>query len=172
MDAGSDTMTRRMWRRSRCAATLLRLPVLLVSSSHRSRNSSLASNCSSSKSSTFQRRRSRVRSPFFVAVWEAIVEAIHLLPEEQVFQSIREQIVYGTKRVVEQTVVPRSTPQERVQNRSFVRQSTEETGDGVQHVPSKRMQEAHKGKKKKRGDPTRRRKRKEVTPQGEEKEKR
>ena len=41
MDPGSDTMTRRMWRRSRCAATLLRLLVLLVSSSHRSRNSSL-----------------------------------------------------------------------------------------------------------------------------------
>ena len=37
--------------------------------------------------------------------------------------------------------VVRATAQEL--DRSFVRQTTEEIGDGVQHVPSKRMQERH-----------------------------
>ena len=39
--------------------------------------------------------------------------------------------------------VVRATPQELVQNCSFVRQITEEIGDGVQQVPSKRMPERH-----------------------------
>ena len=47
-----------------------------------------------------------MRSPF-VGVWEEIAEAIQLVPEEHVFQSIREQIVDGTERVVEQIVFPR-----------------------------------------------------------------
>ena len=50
---------------------------------------------------------SRVSSPFFVGVWEEIVEAIQPVPEEQVFQSIGEQIVEGTERVVEQIVPSR-----------------------------------------------------------------
>ena len=40
--------------------------------------------------------------------------------------------------------VVRATPQELVQNRSLVRQTTKEIGDGVQHVPSKRMPERHR----------------------------
>ena len=39
--------------------------------------------------------------------------------------------------------VVRATPQELVQNRSFVHQITDEIGDGVQHVPSKRTPERH-----------------------------
>ena len=37
-------------------------------------------------------------------MWEEIAEAIQLVPQEQVFQSIGEQIVDGTERVVEQIV--------------------------------------------------------------------
>ena len=39
--------------------------------------------------------------------------------------------------------VVHATPQELVQNRSFVRQTTKEIGDGVQHVPSKCMPGRH-----------------------------
>ena len=46
----------------------------------------------------------------FVGVWEEIVEAIQL----EVFQSIREQIVDGTERVVEQIVIPRVQASDRV----------------------------------------------------------
>ena len=45
--------------------------------------------------------------PVFVGVWEETTEAIQLVLEEQVFQSIREQVVDGTERVVEQVVIPR-----------------------------------------------------------------
>ena len=52
--------------------------------------------------------------PVFVGVWEEIVEAIQLVPEEQVWKSIREQIGDGTERVVEQIVVPRVQVSDRV----------------------------------------------------------
>ena len=113
MDAASDTMTRRMWRRSRCAATLLRLPVLFLA-----QIKELVSRIQGLLDQIVDVPVPKVTGeiPVFVGVWEEIVDAIQLVPQEQVFQSIRGQIVDGTERVVEQIVVPRSTPQERVQN--------------------------------------------------------
>ena len=113
MDAASDTMTRRMWRRSRCAATLLRLPVLFLA-----QIKELVSRIQGLLDQIVDLPVPNVTGeiPVFVGVWEEIVDAIQLVLQEQVFQSIRVQIVDGTERVVEQIVVPRSTPQERVQN--------------------------------------------------------
>ena len=52
--------------------------------------------------------------PVFVGVWEEIAEAIQLVPEMQVFQSIQEQIVEETERVEEQIVIPRVQVSDRV----------------------------------------------------------
>ena len=76
-----------MWRRSRCAATLLRLLVLLVSSSHRSRNSVSRIRGLLEQIVDVPVPKVTGEIPVFVGVWEEIVEAIQLVPEEQVFQS-------------------------------------------------------------------------------------
>ena len=70
-----------------------------------------------------------------------IVAGVQHVPRERVQNRVVEQIGSEPGRVVEHTAdvtVPTVK-----QMSSFVRQTTEESGDGVQHVPSKRMQERH-----------------------------
>ena len=69
---------------------------------------------SSTTLSTFQCRRSRVRYPLLFGEWEGIAEAIQLVPHEEVFLGIGEQIVDGTERGGELIVAPRSQVSERV----------------------------------------------------------
>ena len=99
-------------------------------------------------------------------IWELLGEAVQLSPLERVQSRTPEQTTeFPVPQIMEERVqnhtqeqimdfpVPQNmedyvgvvcaTPQELVQNRSFVRQTMKEIGDGVQHVPSKRMPERH-----------------------------
>ena len=62
--------------------------------------------------------------------------------EFNVPQIMEERVQSHTQEQTMDFPVP-ATPQELVQTRSFVLQITEEIGDGVQHVPSKRMPQRH-----------------------------
>ena len=68
-------------------------------------------------------------------------DGLHLVPQERVQNLTQEQVMDFPvpQNMGDYAGVVRATPQELVQNRSFVCQTTKEIGDGVQHVLSKRI---------------------------------
>ena len=89
------------------------------------------------------RTQEQIADSLVPPIMEAVLPST---PQERVQNLTQEQVMDFPvpQNMRDYAGVVRATPQELVQNRSFVRQTTKEIGDGVQHVPSKRMPERHR----------------------------
>ena len=88
------------------------------------------------------RTQEQIADSLVPPIMEAVLPST---PQERVQNLTQEQVMDFPvpQNMGDYAGVVHATPLELVQNRSFVRQTTKEIGDGVQHVPSKHTPERH-----------------------------